>query len=124
MPTALNKIQNRATLTSIVNIRGIKIGLRLLSEKDYLLAAEECIAQVKSVLEESDATQPSRFTLDLMIRELMTQIIARAAFDPESNAPVFSASSQVRSEIIRDDRNRLIDSYAKLEEQFRSGQCL
>jgi len=124
MSATLEKIRNHGETSAIVDIRGIKIGVRLLTGNEYLAAATECVAAAKESVFQHGGDISHRLMLDLMIRELMTQVITRAAFDPETKLPVFSSATQVRSEIIRPDRNKLIDRYQTLEQQFQASQRL
>lgn len=124
MSSALEKIKRQGTTSKIVDVRGTKIGLRLLTGIEYQSAATDCVEAVMEFLAQHGAGLSHRYTLDLMMREHMTQVIVRAAFDPENNQPVFSSASQVRGEIIRPDRTKLIDNYQTLEQQFQSDQRL
>ena len=126
MMSALEKIVNHGKTKSEFDIRGTKIGLRLLSEEEYHFAVSDCAAEVAKFIghRNVNTVHGRTLTLDLMIRELMTQVISRAAFDPESGQLVFGSPKDVREEITRPDRNKLIDSYQTLEQQFQAGQKL
>ena len=116
MTITLEKIKNHRNSTTVADIRGMKIGLRLLSGDEYLSAATGCVSEVKAFLEKHGADLRHRVTLDLMFRELMTQVIAIVAFDPENNQPVFNCPQDVREEIAGADRNTLIECYQALEQ--------
>ncbi|RZI43702.1 hypothetical protein EGT07_08005 [Herbaspirillum sp. HC18] len=120
MTSVLNKISNHGTKTVAVDVRGVKVGLRLLSGDEYLSALKSATEEVAVLLRNSGQD----ITLELVLREAMIQVIARAAYDNENSDPVFSTAQQVRGDIVRSDRNKLIDSYKTLEEQFLASQRL
>jgi hypothetical protein len=120
MTSVLKKISNHGTKTSTVDVRGTKVSLRLLTGDEYLSAVKSAAEEVAALLRNPGQD----ITLDLMLRETMIQVITRAAFDNEGGGPVFNTAQQVRGEIVRTDRNKLIDSYKTLEEQFLASQRL
>ncbi|WP_334158715.1 hypothetical protein [Oryzomicrobium sp.] len=101
-----------------VTVGNVELGLRVLSEQDYLdagLAAQAAMDQRKLELTVA--------TADLFEDEKASQLLQRAVVDPDTGNPVAASAQALRDALSRSERSYLVEAYLEHEKQFSPSEA-
>lgn len=119
MSDLLNRLKaGRAALRPIA-VGNVDLGLRVLSEQDYLEAG--LAAQAAMDLRKLELTVA---TADLFEDEKASQLLQRAVVDPATGKPVAETAQALREALTRSERAYLVDAYLEHEKQFSPSEAL
>lgn len=96
-----------------VEINGVALGLRVLTEQDYQTAA----LAADALLREHD-TELSLATSEAFEAEKSVQLIALMVIDPQTKLPVFANADAARAMLTRSDKEIISEAYLEHEKQF------
>lgn len=109
----LDKIKAGRGVTRTFELGDIKVGLRLLTERDYQdagWAANDLLNEFKTELKTSNA--------DLFESEKATHLIQRFLIDPDTKEPVFETADQVLDLLTREERAFIGEKYFDFEKEY------
>jgi uncharacterized protein (UPF0276 family) len=95
-----------------VELNGISVGLRILTDQDYLDADIAMLAFMKKV-----GVHFSTESAEAFEHEKSTQLLFRALVDPDSGEHVAKKIDEIRESISRDQKAYLIAQYLEHERQ-------
>lgn len=113
MSDLLSRLKAGQSAIARVTLDGVGLGLRVLTEQDYLesqIATEEAMKEAGMELSVS--------TAEAFEAEKASQLLTRALVDPDSGRPVTTSAKVLREAIIRDQKVVLIDAYLAHEKSF------
>ena len=96
-----------------VELNGVALGLRVLTEQDYQdaeLAADALLIK--------HGTELGMATSGTFENEKSIQLLAVALIDPETKKPVFTNADQARVTLTRQDKDLLAEKYLEHERTF------
>lgn len=91
----------------------VEIGLRLLTEQDYLQAQ---IATDKAM--SAEGLELNMSTSEAFEAEKTSQLLLRSMVDIDTEEPLTTSAKQLRSALSRDQKNLLISEYLEHEKQY------
>jgi hypothetical protein len=113
MSSILDKIKAGRSVTKEFNLGDVRLGLRLLTERDYQdagWAANDMLAEFKTELKTSNA--------DLFESEKATHLIQRFLIDPDTKKPIFQSADEVLDTLTREDRAFVGEKYFDFEREY------
>jgi len=113
MSSLLDKLKAGRAATCEVSINEVKIGLRILTEQDYLDAQIATEIAMKEAGVELSLSSSEAFE-----SEKASQLLHRAMFDPTTNKPLADSAHALREVITRDEKSALIEAYLDHEKTF------
>ena len=120
MSDLLERLKLGAQAIAPVRLGDIGLGLRLLTEQDYMAAGMAANAAMKAA-----GVELSVATADLFEDEKSSQLLALALIDPETRQPVAKSALSLREAITRAQRAELIEHYLEHEKAHSpSGRTL
>lgn len=108
----LAKLKAGSTVTTPIEVRGVPMALRILTEQDHQeagWAANAMLVQHKAELTTANA--------DIFEAEKFTELIRRFVIDPDTGKPVFPTAGEVRATLSREERNAIADAYYDFEKE-------
>lgn len=109
----LKKLKAGRDAIATVEINGVTLGLRILTDQDYQTAG----LAADALLIKHD-TELSLSNSELFEAEKSLQLIALAVVDPTTKAQVFPNADTARSTLTRDDKKLITEKYLEHERQF------
>lgn len=113
MSQLLERLKAGRSAVAKETLNGVSLGLRVLSEQDYLEAGLATESAMKDA-----GVEFSVSTSDLFEAEKSSQLLLRAMIDPESGKPVASSATELREALSRNDVAVLIDAYLDHEKSI------
>jgi hypothetical protein len=113
MSELLNRLKAGRAAIGKVSVGGVELGLRVLSEQDYLdaqIATELAMNTAGLVLGLS--------TAEAFESEKASQLLARAVVDPLSGALLATSAQALRLAVSREEQAFIIDAYLAHEKMF------
>lgn len=96
-----------------VKLGDVELGLRILTEQDYLEAGIATAAAMRQAHLEVNLG-----TADTWEQEKASQLLARALVDPDTGRPVAPGAKGLREAVTREQREFLIGEYIAHEREF------
>ncbi len=113
MSSLLDKLKAGRAATCETTLNGVKIGLRVLTEQDYL------DAQIATEVAMIDAgVELSLSSSEAFESEKASQLLYRAMIDPVTKKPLADSALALREVITRDEKSALIEAYLEHEKTF------
>lgn len=113
MSELLNRLKAGRSALGKVTVNDVELGLRVLSEQDYLeaqIATEQAMNAVGIVLGMS--------TAEAFESEKASQLLARALVDPVTRSALAASAQELRRAVSRDEQAFIIDAYLAHEKMF------
>lgn len=114
MSDLLKKLQSSHAALATVELGGVKLGLRILTEHDYQQAGLAAL----EVLEAASREDVNVATSELLESERSLQLIALAVVDPANRQPIFDSADTARSSLTRAQKSLLIEAYLEHEREY------
>ncbi|PKN07627.1 MAG: hypothetical protein CVU73_12865 [Deltaproteobacteria bacterium HGW-Deltaproteobacteria-8] len=105
--------QRRVTLPS-KDGQGVELGLRVLTEADYMEAGLAAIETLRAAGHEDVNVANA----DLYEQAKVTELLARALVDPATGKPLVESAAELRGALARADKMFLIDQYLDHEREY------
>lgn len=109
----LARLKAGRTSLARVLVGEVELGLRVLTEQDYLDAQ---IATVQGM--QALGIELTMASSEAYESEKASQLLARALVDPDTGNPVTPSAARLRSALTRDEKALLIDAYLAHEKRF------
>ncbi|RJF96914.1 hypothetical protein D3870_21335 [Noviherbaspirillum cavernae] len=109
----ITKLKAGRDAIGTVEINGVPLGLRILTDQDYQTA---CLA-ADALLIKHD-TELSLSNSEVFEAEKSLQLIALAVVDPATKAMVFPNADAARATLTRDDKKLITEKYLEHERRF------
>ncbi|RZI43701.1 hypothetical protein EGT07_08000 [Herbaspirillum sp. HC18] len=109
----LQKLKSSRDAIGTVEINGVTLGLRILTDQDYQTAG----LAADALLLKHD-TELSLSNSEVFEAEKSLQLIALAVVDPVTKAQVFPNADVARATLTRDDKKLITEKYLEHERQF------
>jgi len=109
----LTKLKAGRDILGSVEVNGVTLGIRILTEEDYQVAG---LAADALLLKHN--TELNMGTSEVFEQEKSIQLLTAALVDPETKKPVFASASQARETLTRDDKEYLSEKYLEHERTF------
>lgn len=113
----LNKLKASAGAVRTVQLRDVELGLRILTDQDYLDAGIDALDEMRERKVEFGIASS-----DLFEAAKATQLLLRALVDPETGKPVAGSPKQLRVVISSEEKNWLIEQYVDHEREYSPGE--
>ncbi len=113
MSQLLDRLKAGRSVIGRVTVNGVEMGLRVLSEQDYLeaqIATEQAMQAVGLVLSVS--------TAEAWESEKASQLLLRALVDPLRGVPLAESAQALREALSRDEHTFIIEAYLEHEKRF------
>jgi HEPN domain-containing protein len=113
MSALLDRLKAGRSAIKEVTLNGVKFGLRVLTEQDYLeaqIATELAMREAGIELGLSSA--------EAFESEKASQLLLRALIDPAIKSPVADSAKALREALSRDEKTALIEEYLDHEKTF------
>lgn len=109
----LDKLKAGGDVVKPFKLRGIQLGLRILTERDY----QDAGWAANALLDEHE-TELKTSNADLFESEKATQLIQRFVIDPATKEPVFASAEDVMGTLSRDERAMIGAVYFDFEKEY------
>ena len=110
MSDLLERLKAGKSALGSVTVNGIKLGLRVLSEQDYLAAGLAAESAMKAAGVEFSVSSSELFEM-----EKSGQLLARLLVDPATGKPVAEDADDLREVLSREEAAHLFESYLDYE---------
>lgn len=98
---------------------GVELGLRILTEADYLQAGLDGIETLRSAGHEDVNVANA----DLFEQAKVTELLVRALVDPDTAKPLVDNAGELRGVLARADKAYLIEQYLEHEREYSPSEA-